>query len=248
MPSLLAKPSAGRARFQTCHPLATGAKLWLPLNEGSGPPRDVVSRRTGNLVGSPTWRNGLYGPQLGGFSASNYVNLDAWGQIVGTIFPWCLAVMAVNTSTSQAMVMTQGDLANSRFIYMGYNLASVGTVRFRALGSSGSIAMDSGAVPCNDGLPHVLSMVGWSPGDTRGYFDGAEVAASAATIGSQNLPRLTIGCYRAGGTVNTPFNGSVVHAGAWNRQVPNQAALSRDWISGRFAAIRPPEFPADVFI
>ena len=68
---------------------------------------------SGAFVGSPTWATGLYGPQLGNFSASNYVTFDNTPQVLGVAFPCWLVVMFVNTGVGDYVLASQVNLASA---------------------------------------------------------------------------------------------------------------------------------------
>ena len=62
MPAYLPKPQT--PIWQPGHPLSSGARLIVPLTEGSGPPRDLVGGTTLAMGSGASWERSPYGPAM----------------------------------------------------------------------------------------------------------------------------------------------------------------------------------------
>src|SRR5207237_1628940 len=98
MPAYLAKPLPLWRPDQA----PAGCLFYALLDEASGLRVRDLAQRAGNgaFVGTPTWGRGLYGPQLGGFTASNYVSVPGLVGAGTLTYPhWAAALFAVTSST-----------------------------------------------------------------------------------------------------------------------------------------------------
>ncbi len=224
-----------------------GCKLYLPLVAGAGTTvRDLSGRSgvDGTFTGSPVWQMGPCGPQIGGFTTSNYVAIDPPVQILAVTYPWWMAVLTVNTGTAQMVPISQG-LSSSATpkVLLFYNDGGVANrINIRVTSDAATLAfVTADNLPCNDGLPHVVMAGMIAPNVPRLYFDGVKVGSSSATtLSTLTSDRLTIGATRTT-SVSSAFAGSVIAAAAGNGAFPDPMALAQDWLSGRFAAVRPIE-------
>lgn len=243
MPSYLVKPAAPTWRPNSA---PDGCRFFAAFGQfGESRPRNYVTSVAGTVVGSPTWIYGPYGPQLDGFSTSNYLTFDAMPQFlnVGT-FPFWIACLFVNTGVSDAFLVGSTSLSSATptvAVRINSN-NNVGQVRYEATGDAvpQGLALSSvGAATCNDGLPHVMLGISYSASNHVLYFDGVSLATSAATITTGTTTAFTVGMKRTTTNSSPLSSGSVIVAAAGSNASPDPVALTNDWLTGRFSAVRP---------
>lgn len=215
-----------------------GCKLYAPLAAKAGSAVRNLVGEPGSFVGSPAWSSGFYGPQLSGFTSSNFVTFD-WLATRVVSAPFWLAVLASTSasgSTQTLFSLTNSDASHEIEVY----LTAAGI--FETYQSFGFVVMDSPAA-LNDGRPHVFMLASYANADHRSYVDGVPVATSTNNSSSPYaFSFLTLGCQRYGAsgvTRGAPWGGSIVAAAAGTGAIPGPRALSADWLSGTFAAVRP---------
>lgn len=220
-----------------------GCKLYLPLAEGSGTTvRDYAGGYVGSLVGTPDWQpwqQGLYGPQLGGFSLSDYVTVNAASSVL-TIYPRWMATLASNANiATNGVSIGAGNSSDATPICaIQYNLSGTGNLTYQQRGSLQVHTTAAGLAAINDGLPHVAMAVSLSATDHRLYWDGRLVASSTANPGAMALNTLAVGVLLRTGSAS-PFLGAIQWAGLGTGSVPDPLSFAQDLLSGRFTPIRP---------
>lgn len=229
-----------------------GCRGYWPLTEGGGRTlRDYAGRRyDGSFVGSPTWRRGAYGPELGGFTASDYVDGDpSAAAIFAAGPPFWLAVMVsgMSPTTTISVPISLYNSANNQEIIIYVNNGVDGQVASFLRNDGGTnLNIIVNDTPLNDGKPHVLMHLSAGVADHRLYFDGRLIGSDAGSFsGPLQLASFTIGA-RNRGTADIPFvDGSIVWCGAGNGANPDPYtltdglfSLAGDLISGQFSAIR----------
>lgn len=192
----------------------------------------------GTIVGEPSWGSGDHGPELSGFSTSDYVTMDS-AAVHANQYPRALAVLFRTTDTIDQYLFALGRSTTNTPVYcLSINRESVPLV--------GLFARDDAAqeltelyeeVDVGDESPHVLHA--WSISSTEHHLalDGAVIASSTSTLGSSTFDRLTLGLLRRTTDIG-PCAGAAIAAGAWVGSVPDPARLAADWLSGTFAAAR----------
>ncbi len=220
--------------------LPAGCRGSFDLLERSGTRvRDSAQRKDGSFVGSPTWGRGLYGPQLGGFTASNYVAIDPPNLAIS--YPFWQASLATNTSTTVGGYINSFGSSSSGnpIAALVYNLNSANTLGYFIRDNAGAspiVSMFSFTTQ-NDGNWHVAMGVSFSESDHRLYWDGVQLASSATAVGAITVNQLSLGVLRRTG-VASPFNGSLGWYGWGLGQVPDPARLYRRLITGSFPWLR----------
>lgn len=243
MPTTLAKPPV--PIFQPRRAPA-GCKSFYALHAKGGTlARDFgPAGVNGAFTGSPAWTNGLFGPELSGFSTSNYVDLTPPSQYLLVTYPCWIAVMCSHSSASVNLVAL-GGAANGNangFCCIFLNFAStLDRYSYRAKGDAGSTAdaAITGLTGLRDGLPHLYMGVSYTATDHRLYIDGWQRANNATNPGTATIDRLTLGALRTNGSVVDGFPGAIQMAATGAGEVPDPMGLYEDWISGQFSGIRP---------
>lgn len=238
------KPTVGAWQAGFAPP---GVKSYFPIIEGTGTTlQDFVpgNVHAGTFVGTPDWQVGDYGPELNGFTTSDYVNCLFSTQDIGLTFPFWVAVFIHFTGTVQGEPITWGNsTSDTPWIRVIANAGAVGgRVSYLGRASSGTgFDFNSSTPASNDGEPTLIQGVSWSASNHVMYRNGIEHARAATTPILSPLPtltRMTIGMLgRIGGLV--PFTGTVIAAAHGEGGVPDPLELKEDWMMGVFAAIRP---------
>ncbi len=217
----------------------SGCLFYLPLAEGAGLPRDLCGRAGVSSVGAPSWSAGALGPQLGGFTSSNYLTADGAGVTIGTAtYPrWCAAMVS-------GSVASQGDIlmaANSSSLaYFRLGQKASGNVFFDMNGSTTGFAVEAAGTGIAAGVPHVVMGVSWRPTSHALYWDGRSIATSSTDPGAITVNQFSVGVLRWRGLGPSEAYGATVLAVALGTgAVPDPLALATDWLSGQFAAVRP---------
>lgn len=242
MPDVLVKPEEAIWQQEEGPP---GCRLYLLLHEGGGRVARDLSRRSkdGTFIsgGSPTlaWQRGRYGAQLGGFSTTDYLQIDPPTQITHAVYPCWMAVLAINTNTADgALICAAGTAADTQFAAIRYNRTSTGTLAYTMVDDSGTaVVLSVSGLSVNDGQPHVAMAWSLSASDHRLAWDGAQVASSTSTLGTTTFNALTLGALRRN-TIVTSFGGSLIVASAGRGSVPDPKAFAQDLLSGELAAVR----------
>lgn len=218
-----------------------GCKLYLPLAEGAAKTvRDLARAHNGTFVGAPAWQRGLYGPQLGGFSTSDYVAIDPPSAILGTgTYPcWC-AAMFVNTTASSGWLISQGSTTDGNAqIGLRLNNATADRVEYVNGTSPTYVDIVVDGILINDGNPHVAMGVSWSASSHQLFIDGISRGTDSTTPSTFTGDALSLGVFR-GSSVSGRFPGSLVWAGCGNGSVPSPLAIYADLLAGQFSAVRP---------
>jgi len=211
----------------------------LPINEFGGAPVNVAGIQAGVVTGSPTWSNGPYGPQVGGFSTSDYFDYPT---TLPTGPRW-IAVMFTNTSTALTYPIAycnSGQTKNVLGLALNYG-GTAGTAGMVITDNSGATYNWVGSgLPCNDGNPHVL--MGWTTSGLQYScaFDGVVVSSRAGGSVTINPNQITLGALH-GSTVSSPLSGgSLIFAAAGTGAIPDYQTLYQDWMSGRFTGLSIP--------
>ncbi|WP_406699231.1 LamG-like jellyroll fold domain-containing protein [Singulisphaera sp. Ch08] len=222
-----------------------GCRLYMPLVEGSGNTvRDFAGSNHGSFVGSPSWQSGLYGPQIGGFSTSNYVAIDPPAQLLGATYPFWMAALTVKTGITAGYSLAQGNSAGTQSMGILHNSGNSSLLAWQVRNDAGNLRSVSATVGNqSDGRPHVVMCVSPTASVRNLYFDGQLVGTNAAALGAITCDTLTIGAIR-NATVTNAFTGSLLWAGCGSGSVPDPLALANDLLSGQFSAIRPRSRPA----
>ncbi len=224
--------------------------LWA-LTEGSGTSAadTSVENRDGTFVGSPAWASGSYGPELGSFTTSAYVAIDATGDTTATqTAPYMFAVLFKNSGTTEGCGFGQGrSTVATPFIALP-RVNSGGTAQlleFDVRGDDNSLKnIQEASVTTNDG--NYQMVVGLVPTTTRidqFYMVGTNVVEDRAVItapGSSTIDRCSIGAL-VRNTVGMAFPGTIVAVGRWAGDYPDPGELIHDWMSGAFSAIQADE-------
>jgi hypothetical protein len=210
---------------------------WL-LHEGSGTTLNDISPNGRHLsfVGSPTWSVGPLGPQLGGFTASNYAAVAI--SPVAPSYPLWMAVLASSTVAVNKVAMHLGDPATGGYRSINYNTTNrIQHVATNDGTTFGATATASGRAEAADGTPHVLMALALSDTSRDLLADGVSAATSTASrtllaaiaalaIGADPISAATL-----------PFSNGNAIAAAWGYgSAPDPALLAADWLSGTFAA------------
>lgn len=229
-----------------------GCQGYWPLDGAAGAMAVDLSR-AGNhapFVGTPAWGSGLYGSQLGGFTASNYAlrSLPATLDLAAN-WPIWMAVLVAGRGSSDSFAFALGNhSANAPFAGIRCNYSGVGHIDYYFRDSSGGGPGDAfaGVTKPDGGAPHVIAAASRSATDHRLYFDGLQVDSSGVAAGSTLIDRVALGALVRTTTV-FPFGGNLI-AGAWGYgALPDFAALAADWLAGRFAAATPELRIEDLF-
>jgi hypothetical protein len=239
MPNYLLKP---RCPIWLPGAAPPGTRLYMPLSEGAGTTVHDVSRRSkdGTFVGAPAWQSSRYGTRLGGFTASDYVAIDPATQILGVTYPFWLAALFVNTSTSFGIFAMQGySLDSTPQVAIRLNPGGTNTLDYNVLDDAAAHPnpFASGRTEATDGQPHVIMGVSRTASDHKLYLDGLQIATSSTAISTMTSDRLSLGVNRST-SVNFPFPGEFGAFACGVGAVPDTVAFAQDWLTGRFRAVR----------
>jgi hypothetical protein len=236
VPTIRPKPPAPRWQAGSAPP---GVKLFLPLAEGPRPIQDAVRGTIGTLAGTLAWGSGRYGPQLAGFTTSNYAYLSPPAQILASTYPCWAAVLVDAPPGVGGWPFCQGVIGTgSHSVGIGWNDPATGSLSYRLNAIGNSVTTATG-LPLNDGRPHVVAAWSNSATDHHLWFDGVEVATGTTDPGGTlSTPAVLIGVESFNPTRN-PFGGAVIALALGNGSLPDFGPLAYDWLSGNVSAVRP---------
>lgn len=225
------KPPIG-STIDWSHPLSKGlVGCWL-MNEGGGTPRDLVSKRNSNYVGGVVtgWRGGLkgYSPAFSG-STSLWVERDEQLEPAKVSAFAYLRRRGNNGQYSRPFGKTYNN--GGSFPYLSYdieyNLGGVGQNVINANMSTGSVLMATTNYTASDTtIPHVVGMT-FKQGDVvRLWFNGIQVAVSAAQNSPIGYDTSSTGRFIIGGSSSASsanqWNGDIYSIYIFNRILSSQ--------------------------
>ncbi len=241
MTSYLAKPPSYRSPGGRMPGIR---QAWI-LHEGSGPPHDASGLRNDMAVAGSAgslWGRGLYGPQMSGFSTSNYAWVDqAAGQGYMNVFPMWIAICFTfpSGSTAKGYAFEHDSTAGGSF--MGFVTSRTtldGKIRFTYANPSGT-TIDLLGPTVNDGLPHVAvaTLESATAIANRLYVDNVLYATNTTDSFNVGCHQTTLGASRSGSSVSNPFPGAVIGVIEGINHLPDIKRLTQDF----FWMFREPE-------
>lgn len=209
-----------------------GTLLYMPFAEGSGPTvRDYANSYTGSLEATVTWGKSFHGPALSFLGTGNGAAtiLDPRGRLAGMAqLTFAVMYLARGTGGSAAgRILTQNDTSGYALQLSGANLqANVGGIVITATGGAVLNTL-------------TVAVVTYDGATIRLYINGV-LSASGARTGAvpASTAGVVIGNRPAGAR---EFSGLISSAHVANRAfgAAEVQALTSDWLSGQFSAVRP---------
>lgn len=224
------------------HPQNLGVKLWHLLNENDGPPFDLAGTAgLATVVGAPSWQSTVAGIGWGGCSAGNYAAIPNAAPILGVVYPFWTAFCVVNSGTGYQVLggagSTVGTATQSVFLDLNHNSAA-GTINYFLRDDThggGGVGAYATGINCNDGNPHVIAGVSYSPSSHAILWDGKTVGTSTGTLGTTTCNQYLLGVNPT--ALNTPLSsGRLIWHKVGNGSVPDFAWLAAE----PYAGILPP--------
>jgi hypothetical protein len=233
MPGYDFKPIAGSA-VDWDHPSARGLVFLSPMSEGSGTPRDLISRATGT-VSAATWANTACGKGLN-FAAGAYVSYTATTALQPTRVTALALVRPTDVSAGTRRIINTRTASNH-----GYVLTPSGATSRFIIGDGTTLNIASGTTTL---VANTYYLIGgtYDGSNIRVWQDGLDVTSGSVTSSTlaYSSAQFVIGNETPG--VSTTFLGDVVFAAVWNRAL--SAREMRDLALDPFGLFTPPDMVA----
>lgn len=239
--SPIAKPAI--AELQPGEIGTEGCTGYWALCEGTGTAYadSSVENRDGTAVGAPAWQSGSFGPEINGFTTTDYISIDATGDLVAIQTPpYGWFVLFKNASASDGVLFGQGRSSSSvPFAALRINSGVAGTSEANQRGDDNANKIQQLAgTASNDGGYHVIGCLRVSNLQLVLFFDDSQIRDLGQTLpGSGTFDRSSIGAL-VRNTVTLPFPGTIVAAARYVGSYPDPWDLIHDWRTGQFSAIR----------
>ena len=226
----------------------TGTTNYYLIYEGSGSTvHDLTTAANGTVVGSPTWATGTHGPELSGFSTSNYVQINSAAAAFGSAsYPKWIVMLYKNSATgtgagygvSFASSTTNNDLLG---VYLDTTAGTVGIID-RDHSNQGTTSTFACAA-ATDGNYHVLALLMLSATTYALYLDGFSVGSNVSKpSGSNTCDRAAIGAVLRSSAAS-PFAGTIgaviIGSGSTVGMAPGlMKSMAWDLLNGQFMGTR----------
>jgi hypothetical protein len=227
------KPSLntmGAFRLNRNHPLTKGLQLWFLINEGAGNILyDIVRGHQLAMVGTVTRGVDVKGPNIGGFSTSNYYSGTVPILISASTYPFTLGALGyiVSDPGTDSYMVSMSDDSTGNFVTVGMEGNVAGDPAYTSHRGGGSsigeiYASNSNTIP---GWTHAVQVVRGASSRSL-YSNGIRTDNVATTTGTlTTLTRFSIGLRKLA-SVAKPWSGNILQVYLWNRELSDQEVTS----------------------